>query len=71
VETQAALTEARAEMEHSHSQIQEAMRVQSKELKKQLAEFKSKTFDSAKIRAQMREMQRQLRDLEIKVRADI
>ncbi len=71
VETQAALTEARAEMEHSHSQIQEAMRVQSKELKKQLTEFKSKTFDSAKIRAQMREMQRQLRDLEIKVRADI
>jgi membrane-associated protease RseP (regulator of RpoE activity) len=71
VETQAALTQTRAEMEHSRGDIQEAMRVQSDELKKQLADFKSKTFDSAKFRAQMREMQRQLRDLEVKIHADI
>ncbi|SRR5579871_3777510 len=71
VETQAALAEARAEMEHSRSEIQESMRLRTSEIQKELAEFKHKEIDSGKLRNQMREMQRQLRDLEIKIRADI
>lgn len=75
VDTQAALTEARAEMEHSHLQIEEAMRVQAsqiqKDVQRELTEFKRKGIDSGRLRNQMRDMSRQLRDLEIKIRADI
>jgi len=73
LQTQAALSEARAEIDDVRPEIEEAMHLQTAEMQKQLAKVKCqvKQLNTEELKKDMREMRRQLREMEIKAKADI